>query len=316
VAGFGGEDAEDRGKKGKKKEGDEDEPAVLPPLAEGQRLDGSFDVLAKKTKPPARHSEATLLSAMENAGKTIARPETGPAGRGSSRDGMEDLRGFSDALDDEELRAAMKDSGLGTPATRAATIETLLKRGFVEREGKHLVATAVGMALIDGLPVPSLASPELTGTWEARLARMARGEDKRDAFMADIARYVHEVVDAIRAAAPMRAVPLPAASAGKGKKWVRARGAGRGRKSAPSKTRPPARAAIRLASTSEPDAARTDGVGDLLCPRCRAGHLITGKRGWGCSRWREGCDFVVWFEDKGVRRSETDLRALVSRLQE
>ncbi len=316
VAGFGGEDAEDRGKKGKKKEGDEDEPAVLPPLAEGQRLDGSFDVLAKKTKPPARHSEATLLSAMENAGKTIARPETGSAGRGSSRDGMEDLRGFSDALDDEELRAAMKDSGLGTPATRAATIETLLKRGFVEREGKHLVATAVGMALIDGLPVPSLASPELTGTWEARLARMARGEDKRDAFMADIARYVHEVVDAIRAAAPMRAVPLPAASTGKGKKWVRARGAGRGRKSAPGKTRPPASAAIRRTSTSEPDAARTDSVGDLLCPRCRVGHLITGKRGWGCSRWREGCDFVVWFEEKGVRRSEADLRALVSKLRE
>ena len=312
VAGFGGEDAEDRGKKGKKKEGDEDEPAVLPPLAEGQRLDGSFDALAKKTKPPARHSEATLLSAMENAGKTIARPETGSAGRGSSREGMEDLRGFSDALDDEELRAAMKDSGLGTPATRAATIETLLKRGFVEREGKHLVATPVGMALIDGLPVPSLASPELTGTWEARLARMARGEDKRDAFMADIARYVHEVVDAIRAAAPMRAVPLPAANAGKGKKWARARGAGRERKSAPSKTRPPASAAIRLVSTNEPDAARTDSVGDLLCPRCRVGHLITGKRGWGCSRWREGCDFVVWFEEKGLRRSEADLRTIVS----
>jgi DNA topoisomerase-3 len=318
VAGFGGEDADEksgaREKKGKKKGGDEEEAAVLPPLAEGQRLDGSFETLAKKTKPPARHSEATLLSAMENAGKTIARPEAGSAGRSSSRDGIEDLRGSSDALDDDELRAAMKDSGLGTPATRAATIETLLKRGFVAREGKHLIATPVGMALIDGLPVPSLASPELTGTWEARLARMARGEDNRDTFMADIGRYVHEVVDAIRAAAPMRAVPPSAASAGKGKKWAHGRGAGRGRKPAANNGHHPATSeAARPAPASKAEPPR-DGVSDLLCPRCRSGHLMTGKRGWGCSRWREGCDFVVWFEESGVRRSEADLRALVSKL--
>jgi DNA topoisomerase-3 len=208
----------------------------------------------------------------------------------------------------------MKDSGLGTPATRAATIETLLKRGFVAREGKHLVATPVGMALIDGLPVPSLASPELTGTWEARLARMARGEDKRDAFMADIGRYVHEVVEAIRAAAPMRVVPLPAASAGKGKKWARGRGAGRSRKSEPAKARPPATQARGPAPAKEVDSHPRDEVGDIICPRCRTGHLMTGKRGWGCSRWRDGCDFVVWFEENGVRRSQADLRALVSKL--
>jgi len=315
VAGFGGEDADEKSgakigeRKGKKREGDEDEATVLPPLAEGQRLDGSFETLAKKTKPPARHSEATLLSAMENAGKTIARSEAGSASRS---DGMEDLRGGADALDDDELRAAMKDSGLGTPATRAATIETLLKRGFVAREGKHLVATLVGVALIDGLPVPSLASPELTGTWEARLARMARGEDKRDTFMADIAHYVHEVVDAIRAAAPMRAVPLPAASAGKNKKWARGRSAGQGRRPAAKKGRSETNEATRPAPASKAEPPR-DSVGDLLCPRCRSGHLMTGKRGWGCSRWREGCDFVVWFEESGVRRSEADLRNLLSK---
>jgi DNA topoisomerase III len=317
VAGFGGEDAEDKSgaKKGKKKEGDEDAPAVLPPLAEGQRLDSSFETLAKKTKPPARHSEATLLSAMENAGKTIARPEPGSAGPSPPRDGMEDLRGFSETVDDEELRAAMKDSGLGTPATRAATIETLLKRGFLAREGKHLVATPVGIALIDGLPVPSLASPELTGTWEARLARMARGEDQRDTFMADIARYVHEVVDAIRAAAPMRAVPLPAASTGKGKKWARGRGAGRARKSGAGKRRSPATDAPQPPPAGAANVPPRDRVADLVCPRCRIGRLMTGKRGWGCSRWREGCDFVVWFEENGLRRSEADLRALMSKLQ-
>jgi DNA topoisomerase-3 len=313
VAGFGGEDAEEKSeaKKGKKKDAGEDEPAVLPPLAQDQRLDGRFETLAKKTKPPARHNEASLLSAMENAGKTIARSEAGAPG--GSRDGIEDLRGSADSLDEDEMRAAMKDSGLGTPATRAATIETLLKRGFVAREGKHLVATPVGIALVDGLPVPSLASPELTGTWEARLARMARGEDRRDVFMADIARYVQEMVDAIRAAAPMRAVALPAANLGKTKKWTQGRGSAKGRGKA-ANTRAPAPRSAPTAVNPKAVAAPRDGIGDLLCPRCRIGNLITGKRGWGCSRWREGCDFVVWFEEGGQRRGEADLRALVAKL--
>jgi len=199
----------------------------------------------------------------------------------------------------------MKDCGLGTPATRAATIETLLKRGFIAREGKHLCATQVGMALIDALPVPSLSSPELTGAWEARLARMARGGDRRDVFMADIARYVREMVDAIRAAAPMRVVPLPA-SPPKGKKGFR-----RATKTASAKPRKP-RASARPVPPAEPHNPSADPVGHLACPRCREGHLLTGKRGWGCSRWREGCKFVVWFEENGVRRSLDDLRAMLN----
>src|SRR6185436_44286 len=101
-------------------------------------------------------------------------------------------------LTDEDLRAAMKDTGLGTPATRASIIETLLKRGYAERQAKNIVATPTGEALIDQLPVASLASAELTGNWEARLARIARGQDSRPSFMADIATYVRETIDAIR----------------------------------------------------------------------------------------------------------------------
>jgi DNA topoisomerase-3 len=144
---------------------------------------------------------------------------------------------------------------------------------------------------------------------------MARGEDKRDAFMADISRYVHEVVDAIRAAAPMRAVPLPAANAGEGKKWARGRSAGRGHKPGTVKPRSSKTEAqpTALAPGSRPDVPPADSVADLHCPRCRLGHLMTGKRGWGCSRWREGCKFVVWFEEGGVRRSEADLREIVSK---
>jgi DNA topoisomerase-3 len=277
VAGFGDDADEKPGKKGKKKDEDDDESATstLPVLAEGERLAGDFSTLAKKTKPPSRHTEATLLSAMENAGKLV---------------------------DDEEMRAAMKDSGLGTPATRAAIIETLLKRAFILREGKHLVPTPMGIGLIEALPVQNLASPELTGNWEARLARIARGQEQRAAFMSDIAAYVKEVVDAIRGATPMADVPLAAQK-------PPAKGARRPSRT-PRKTKSAATAATQgIHAAPLPEVGR--GIADLACPVCKQGQVIVGKRGWGCSRWREGCKFVVWFEADGKKRSEADLRAIV-----
>ena len=152
----------------------------------GNAWTASSRSLTKQTRPPPRHTEATLLGAMESAGRDIS---------------------------DEEMRAAMRDSGLGTPATRAATIETLIRRTFVARDGKNLVPTDMGIGLIDALPEKSLASPELTGTWEARLSRVARGEETRAAFMADISRYVSDVVAAIRGGAGVvRASAAPPAA--------------------------------------------------------------------------------------------------------
>jgi DNA topoisomerase-3 len=241
---------------------EEDGGPTLPPLTEGQRLDGKFEVLTKQTRPPPRHTEATLLSAMESAGREIS---------------------------DEELRAAMRDSGLGTPATRAATIETLIRRTFVARDGKNLVPTDMGIGLIDALPEKSLASPELTGTWEARLSRVARGEETRAAFMADISRYVRDVVTAIRGGAGV----------------VRAAAA------------PPIRASAAPASPPKPPAAKPPRAPapakTLTCPRCKQGTLVAGNRGWGCSRWREGCAFVIWFEIAGRRITDAELADLVSK---
>jgi DNA topoisomerase-3 len=151
-----------------KKDADEQS---LPSLQVGEALDGSFEVLCKKTNPPPRYTEATLLSAMESAGKKI---------------------------EDEALRQAMKDCGLGTPATRASTIETLIKRDYIVREKKQLKPTATGIALIDAVPVESLRSPELTGAWEERLAKIARREEQRAAFMTDIAGYVRDMVEKIK----------------------------------------------------------------------------------------------------------------------
>jgi DNA topoisomerase III len=254
-----------------------DEPpiAVLPALVEGQPLTGRFASSAKHTTPPPRYSEATLLGAMESAGK---------------------------AIDDETLRLAMKDCGLGTPATRAAVIETLLKRDYIVRAKQQLAPTALGVSLIDSLPVTTLASPELTGAWEARLARIARGEDSRAAFMADIARYVTEMIEAIRGAAVpaaptgSAAAPAPVANTG----------------SSIARTRPRSNRATP-AKRSARSAAAPAAIGELACPRCHHGQLIAGARGWGCSRWRDGCRFVVWFETAGRRLSPTQLRDLVMR---
>lgn len=156
----------------------------LPPLVAGQRLLATFARKDKQTRPPPRFTEATLLSAMEGAGKALA---------------------------DEDLRQAMRDHGLGTPATRAAIIETLLDRGYIARSGKQLVATALGADLIHSLPVPELASAELTGRWEARLSAMARGQDAPQGFLHDIAAFVADLVQRIQhAARPEGPLPVPA----------------------------------------------------------------------------------------------------------
>jgi DNA topoisomerase-3 len=234
--------------------GGADGDATLPPLAQGQRLDGRFEAIGHQTRPPPRHTEATLLGAMELAGREI---------------------------EDEALRAAMKDTGLGTPATRAATIETLVKRGFIGREGKQVVATPVGISLIERLPVPMLASPELTGAWEARLARISRGQETRSAFMTDIVRYVGEVTDALRGAPRPVGAPAPVVA---------------------EKPAKPTPGVVKAAAAPA-----------LACPRCRQGSLMTGKRGWGCTRWRDGCSFVIWFDVAGKRITGAQLRELVEK---
>jgi DNA topoisomerase III len=279
---------ETRRGEGKDPDAEAEPTSTLPPLSEGQRLDGTFESVAKQTKPPPRHTEATLLGAMEYAGRDI---------------------------EDEALRAAMKDTGLGTPATRAATIETLVRRTFVSRQGKQLVPTAMGIALIEGLPVASLASPELTGSWEARLARVARGQETRAAFMNDIARYVGEVVDAIRRSPSGRGTTPPAPAAPAQDRAAAPASLARAR-AAPAST-----VGARVASTppggqraaTAPKAVAATSATALTCPRCKQGPLLAGKRGWGCSRWREGCSFVVWFESAGKRLTDTQLRDLVTK---
>ena len=132
--------------------------------------------VTRRTRPPPRFSDGTLLTAMETAGRT---------------------------LDEKEISDAMREKGLGTPATRAAILETLLRRQYVVREGKVLQATPKGIALIEAVH-PHVKSPAMTGEWEAKLARIERGEGRLDAFMREIEDYVRQVVGTVAGGAPLR----------------------------------------------------------------------------------------------------------------
>ncbi|WP_418647648.1 DNA topoisomerase III [Thauera butanivorans] len=166
-----GKEAASDDKDGKAGDGKDGGPQLVP-VKQGETV-ATEDILLKslQTKPPARFNEATLLSAMEGAGKMV---------------------------DDEELRAAMAERGLGTPATRAQIIEGLITEQYIHREGRELIPSAKAFSLITllkGLGVNALTSPELTGGWEYKLSRMERGELSREAFMQEIADMAREVVE-------------------------------------------------------------------------------------------------------------------------
>ncbi|HKH46935.1 MAG TPA: DNA topoisomerase 3 [Thermoanaerobaculia bacterium] len=165
-----GKDGKDDRDKKDREDGEADEAQDLPPgLVQGLvRRVTDAKAVAKKTRPPKRFTEGTLLTAMETAGRT---------------------------LDDKELSEAMKESGLGTPATRAEIIETLLRRGYIERDGKALHATDRGIRLIE-IVHPHVKSPAMTGQWEAQLQRIQKGEADLAAFLRGIEAYVKEVIGA------------------------------------------------------------------------------------------------------------------------
>jgi DNA topoisomerase III len=171
-----------------KPEGDEDEGREqrLPRLEQGETVE-TRDVRSeeKETRPPRRYSEGSLLAAMETAGRLV---------------------------DDEELREAMKDSGIGTPATRAAIIERLLAVGYIERDARALVVTEKGLNVVRLLDGHQLTSPSLTGDWEHRLAKIETGEDSRKAFMGDIVKFAEATVATLDE--KLRDVRIPRANLG------------------------------------------------------------------------------------------------------
>lgn len=236
---------------------DEDQQdQTLPDLKKGDKKDIIDSSLQqKKTKPPAAYTEATLLQAMETAGKLI---------------------------DDEELRDAMKDSGLGTPATRAEIIEKLIRVGYLERDKKRLVPTEKGVFLIS-IAAQEIKSPELTGSWEKRLSDIARSTDDADKFMQDISGFVVRIVDQIKSDQSLRAVN--------------------------NRNYRPVSSQLRKSAAPPKPKIEREVFGK--CPACEKGNIIQGNRGYGCDRFREGCHYVVWKEFYGKKLSQAAIGSLI-----
>jgi len=261
------------------------------------------EVKEKETQPPKHYTEGTLLKAMESAGKQI---------------------------EDEELRDAMKDSGLGTPATRAATIERLKQVGYVDMQGKKIVITPKGrtaIELIRGAGVELLTSPEMTGQWERRLTEISRGQASADTFMANVKKFTLLIVDKVNHQRPAAknafAKPEPPAKGARGKKAAgadgeKARGKSRSTSSGKSAGGAGSRqsagsAPSRTAAAASAPATQSDGtIG--VCPRpgC-GGRIFMGRKGYGCSNYKTGCGFVVWKESMGRTLTDTMVKALIGK---
>ncbi|MDU2242018.1 MAG: DNA topoisomerase 3 [Paenibacillus sp.] len=244
----------------------------------------------KATQPPKHYTEGTLLKAMESAGKQ---------------------------LENEELREAMKDAGLGTPATRAATIERLKNVGYITMQGKKITVTQKGrtaVELIRRAGVELLTSPEMTGQWERRLYQISKGEAAREKFMDNVRRFTISIIEKVRTQQKADASMFGTEEADKGGRRGGSRSGTGGGKTARSRTDERRTAAAKAAADGKPPAA---GLQPLApCPRegC-GGQLIEGRKGYGCTHYKQGCGFVIWKEFSGKKISSAMLNALLTKGQ-
>ena len=246
------------------------EEATLPSFSRGESGSHKPTLTEKQTQPPKHYTEASLLRAMETAGKLV---------------------------DDDELRAAMKENGIGRPSSRAGIIETLFKRNYIRRQRKNLVATPTGIQLIDTIHEKLLTSVELTGIWEKKLRDIEHHRYQPVQFIEELKQQVGEIVNDVMHDNSNRTIEGEAPD----EKPVKPKSPeGVGAANAKGKTRT-RRASTKIKTTSESKSiatkvkTREPNEGDV-CPKCGQGHIIKGKSAYGCSRWREGCDYRVSFE--------------------
>ena len=237
-----------------------DEERTLPTFVKGESGPHTPTLSEKWTTPPKYYTEATLLRAMETAGKFV---------------------------EDETLRAALKENGIGRPSSRAGIIETLFKRHYIRRERKNLVATATGIELIDIIHEELLKSCELTGIWEKRLRDIEHKKDDAADFINGLKQQVTEIVnDVLRDNTNRRVTILTDEDLKKKKKTTKKKTttakADNKKTDAPQPTPPD--------STSA-----DDSIIGTTCPVCGKGTIIKGKTAYGCSNWRNGCTYRVDF---------------------
>ena len=253
------------GKEAKQQTDDEarktDEERVLPQFTVGESGPHEPTLTEKHTTPPKYYTEATLLRAMETAGKFV---------------------------EDEELRAALKENGIGRPSSRAGIIETLFKRRYIRRERKNLVATPTGIGLIDIIREELLKSCELTGIWEKKLRDIEHQRYDAAQFVAELKQQITDIVkDVLQDASPRRLVITDDATEQVARKP-------KSRKAAPKATKPKPNS-TKSSDGQQPAIAPSDDLIGKPCPLCGKGVVIKGRTAYGCSLWREGCAFKLPF---------------------
>lgn len=241
-----------------------DDERTLPPFQKGETGPHTSTLTQKETTPPKPFTEATLLRAMETAGRNV---------------------------DDEELREAMKENGIGRPSTRAAIIQTLYKRGYIRLQRKSLEATPTGVALIGLIQEELLKSAELTGIWENKLRQIEHHTYSAQQFMAELKQMVAELVHTVLCDNTNRRVqqaPAPSGNASPAGKSSAKQGT-----SSPSASSSPAGNASSSPenSTGEAKPKRKIIRAGSKCPECGEGKVIKGHTAYGCSRWKEGCNW-------------------------
>ncbi|WP_302761548.1 DNA topoisomerase 3 [Phocaeicola coprocola] len=262
-----------------------EEERVLPLFTIGESGPHTPDLTEKWTQPPKPYTEATLLRAMETAGKLV---------------------------DNDELRDALKENGIGRPSTRAAIIETLFKRHYIRKERKNLIATPTGVELIQLIHEELLKSAELTGIWEKKLREIERRSYDAATFLTELKQMVTEIVySVLRDNTNRRVTIMPEDAPQKGTPQAKTK------KNSSSKTKSsdtendasPAKPKRTRKASSNTDKEKTpqaetlfsastegneikgDEIIGTLCPLCGKGHIIKGKTSYGCSEWKNGCTF-------------------------
>lgn len=248
----------------------QDEERTLPTFVKGESGPHTPTLTEKWTTPPKYYTEATLLRAMETAGKFV---------------------------DDETLRAALKENGIGRPSSRAGIIETLFKRHYIRRERKNLIATATGIELIDIIHEELLKSCELTGIWEKKLRDIEHKKYEAADFINELKQQVTEIVyDVLRDNSNRRVTITTDEDLKKAKKKKTAAPKKAAAKSAATSSTASTKnaAASPQPATSEPSA--DDSIIGTPCPVCGKGTIIKGKTAYGCSNWKNGCTYRVAFK--------------------
>ncbi len=250
-------DEEEEGKNQAEKEN------IMPTFTEGESGEHDPKVVQKMTQAPKHYTEATLLRSMETAGKKV---------------------------DDDELRELMKANGIGRPSTRANIIETLFRRRYIRRQKKLIMATDMGIQLIDRVENDLLKSAELTGLWEKQLREIEEGKFSAGTFIKNMKKMVSDLVVEVRMAKNRsrivdKNIPLGVSSKNKGQKTPK----------------PPKRKATPASKD----------LSEIICPKCRKGKLLKGNTAYGCSQYQSGCAFRLPFSFMDKKISEKQLARLL-----